>query len=237
MRFFFQFFFIAAVLLTSGGLTNAQIVEDDATLVESSDGFFLLEARLQHAKQHGGLVAFSLEDLGDGDFQVGYQGIAQLIAGYNVSAGESFDSEYALNNIPLAINNNSINNTVVHLEVGESFFFCYWDDTVKSPSANLRIDPDDGFGWAEIRRNVVGLELLGSATANSCGIVTGSPLLTPKPLLGDVNEDGQINLLDVGPFVDLLAIGSYQAEADMDQNGLINLLDVQPFVDVLAGKP
>ena len=55
-------------------------------------------------------------------------------------------------------------------------------------------------------------------------------------LLGDVNRDGLVNLLDVGGFVDLLAVGGYQAEADMDQNGEFNLLDVTPFVDLLAGN-
>ncbi len=53
--------------------------------------------------------------------------------------------------------------------------------------------------------------------------------------LGDVNLDGEVNLLDVQPFVDLLTSGSYQAEADINQDGVVNLLDVQPFVDLLSG--
>ena len=52
---------------------------------------------------------------------------------------------------------------------------------------------------------------------------------------GDVNRDGLVNLLDVGPFVDVLSTGEFQAEADLDQSGAVNLLDVQPFVDLLAG--
>ena len=68
----------------------------------------------------------------------------------------------------------------------------------------------------------------------------GSYLLTtqlPKtrPLLGDVNEDGDINLLDVAPFVEVLSTGSFHSNADMDQNGVVNLLDVNPFVAALAG--
>ena len=55
------------------------------------------------------------------------------------------------------------------------------------------------------------------------------------PLLGDVNMDGFVNLLDVQPFIDLLANGEYQAEADTNQDGSLDLLDVQPFIDLLAG--
>jgi hypothetical protein len=54
-------------------------------------------------------------------------------------------------------------------------------------------------------------------------------------LLGDVNRDGLVNLLDVQPFVDLLTSGGFQAEADINQDGVVNLLDVDPMVALLTG--
>ena len=54
-------------------------------------------------------------------------------------------------------------------------------------------------------------------------------------LLGDVNRDGLVNLLDVEPFIALLSAGAFQSEADIDGNGVVNLLDVEPFVDLLSG--
>jgi len=54
-------------------------------------------------------------------------------------------------------------------------------------------------------------------------------------LLGDVNQDGEVNLLDVGPFIDALNNGTFIAEADINQDGSVNLLDVGPFVDLLGG--
>ena len=54
-------------------------------------------------------------------------------------------------------------------------------------------------------------------------------------VLGDVNLDGVVNLLDVQPFVDLLTSGGYQADADINQDGVVDLLDVLPFVDLLTG--
>ena len=38
------------------------------------------------------------------------------------------------------------------------------------------------------------------------------------------------NLVDVGPFVDRLATGFYQEEADTDQDEAVNLVDVPAFV-------
>ena len=230
----FKFLLLIAILFFSQN-ANAQIIEDDASLAEWFEGFYFLEARLQQAKKSGGLVAFSIEDQGQGDYLVSYQGIAQLIAGFDVPEGQIFDTEYVLNNAPLAINDNSVNNTIVHLDIGEGFFFGYWDDTHETASNNGRPDPMDGFGWAEIRRDVSGLELIASASANFLGIVTGQPQLAPQPFLGDINEDTLINLLDVGPFVDVIASGIYQGEADVDQDGLVNLQDVQPFIGVLTG--
>ena len=54
-------------------------------------------------------------------------------------------------------------------------------------------------------------------------------------LLGDVNGDGQVNLLDVGPFVNLLTDGEFLAAADINQDGAVDLLDVTPFVELLSG--
>lgn len=57
---------------------------------------------------------------------------------------------------------------------------------------------------------------------------------TADVLLGDVNMDGLVNLLDVAPFVELISTGDFQAEADINQDGQVNLLDVGPFVDLLS---
>ena len=55
-------------------------------------------------------------------------------------------------------------------------------------------------------------------------------------LLGDINCDGEVNLLDVAPFVDLISSGGFSAKGDFDGDGAVNLLDVAPFVDTLAGN-
>ena len=53
-------------------------------------------------------------------------------------------------------------------------------------------------------------------------------------MLGDVNQDGSVDLLDVAPFVELLSTGTFQAEADINGDGEVNLLDVELFVELLT---
>ena len=53
-------------------------------------------------------------------------------------------------------------------------------------------------------------------------------------LIGDVNCDGSIDLLDVQPFVDSLASGLYEIKADINGDGENDLLDVAPFVDLVS---
>ncbi len=58
----------------------------------------------------------------------------------------------------------------------------------------------------------------------------------PEPfILGDVNGDGTVNLLDVSPFVNAIANNLFIPEADINEDGVVNLLDVDPFVNLLAG--
>ena len=54
-------------------------------------------------------------------------------------------------------------------------------------------------------------------------------------LLGDVNQDGVVNLLDIEPFVALISSSIFQMEADLNQDGVVNLLDIEPFIAILSG--
>jgi hypothetical protein len=61
------------------------------------------------------------------------------------------------------------------------------------------------------------------------------PVLPAESLLGDLNLDGEVNGLDVDPFVDTLLSGPYAAEADMNEDQVVNGLDVDPFVAAVLG--
>lgn len=56
-------------------------------------------------------------------------------------------------------------------------------------------------------------------------------------LLGDVNCDDVVNLLDVVPFIDALGGGgAFSQKADVNLDGAINLLDVSRFIEIVAGN-
>ena len=54
-------------------------------------------------------------------------------------------------------------------------------------------------------------------------------------LPGDINGDGVVDLLDVAPFVELLAGNIFNEAGDINGDGAVDLLDVNPFVDLLTG--
>lgn len=51
-----------------------------------------------------------------------------------------------------------------------------------------------------------------------------------------MNCDGTVNLLDVAPFVELVANGGFSVKADINSDGGVDLLDVGPFVALLSGR-
>lgn len=54
-------------------------------------------------------------------------------------------------------------------------------------------------------------------------------------IAGDVNGDGQVNLLDVAPFVNAIVSGQYVQSADINCDGTVDFSDVDPFIAILVG--
>ena len=71
------------------------------------------------------------------------------------------------------------------------------------------------------------------STTPGDGILVDEIYLDPI-LLGDVNFDGVVDLLDVAVFVELVTSKTFQLEADVNEDGFVDLLDVGPFVEILA---
>ncbi len=62
-----------------------------------------------------------------------------------------------------------------------------------------------------------------------------NPMRVSYCLWGDLNDDGNVDLLDVAPFVNAIIAGSFVCEADINEDGNVDLVDVAPFVDILNG--
>ncbi len=101
-----------------------------------------------------------------------------------------------------------------------------------------------GQGFTDIRNSVLGengaFESNPFQNDNMMSVtLVGSPGIFKGDLdggmLGDINCDGAVNLLDVSPFVNLITAGQFNAKGDINGDGLVNLLDVSPFVALLSG--
>ena len=112
-----------------------------------------------------------------------------------------------------------------------------WSDIVLTPapfdSAN------DGFGDGFIG-DYLGMAVTGS-TVWPCYLSTQDGTsnvfvheITNDFLLGDINGDGAVNLLDVAPFIDLIANGEFDKAGDINGDGVVDLLDVAGFIDLLG---
>ena len=67
-------------------------------------------------------------------------------------------------------------------------------------------------------------------------VITRVAIDAEPQIPGDINCDGQVDLLDVSPFIDFITNGDYSLKADLNEDGFVNLLDVEPFVDLLSGS-
>ena len=53
--------------------------------------------------------------------------------------------------------------------------------------------------------------------------------------IGDINNDGSINFLDISSFISILTNGGYLVEADINEDGLVNFFDIAPLIAILSG--
>ena len=53
-------------------------------------------------------------------------------------------------------------------------------------------------------------------------------------VLGDVNQDGVVNFLDITPFISILSGENFLEEADINQDSIVNFLDITPFISILS---
>ena len=106
------------------------------------------------------------------------------------------------------------------------FLYAFLGNENLGPTYLLKINPTDGSIAATTKLQETG----GIPSTTFHGIAR----MDESFLLGDVNLDGDVNLLDVEPFINILVSGNFQMEADINQDRSVDLLDVGPFVDLLT---
>ena len=56
-----------------------------------------------------------------------------------------------------------------------------------------------------------------------------------EPLLGDVNDDGTVNILDIVQLTNMILSDDYQELADLNGDGVLNILDIVQLVNIILG--
>ena len=55
-------------------------------------------------------------------------------------------------------------------------------------------------------------------------------------LLGDADQNGVVDFLDIAPFISILSSGTYLGQADCNQDGFVDFLDIPIFISILANS-
>jgi hypothetical protein len=134
----------------------------------------------------------------------------------------------------------NIHENDVHLQLdvlGDTASLFAWEDGEDKPATPLltrTLEPSQmvaglvSLSYGQLRPSKHPTNQLNTASFRFVEVV-------PEPLLGDVNLDGEVNGLDVDPFVEVLLSGPYQPEADMNEDQVVTGLDVDPFVAAVVG--
>jgi len=54
--------------------------------------------------------------------------------------------------------------------------------------------------------------------------------------LGDIDQNGVVDFLDIAPFITVLATNEFQTEADINMDLVVDFLDISPFILILSGN-
>ena len=71
------------------------------------------------------------------------------------------------------------------------------------------------------------------SSTGQIGLINNVPV-SDELILGDINRDCILDLLDIQPFVEVLLSNEYSPLADINFDGQNNLVDVPPFIDLLG---
>jgi len=72
-----------------------------------------------------------------------------------------------------------------------------------------------------------------TSTEVAAGIDFHPDAVMPRPLHGDVNSDGEINISDVNAAIDMILAGSGVADGDVNGDGEVGVSDVNALIDII----
>ena len=72
------------------------------------------------------------------------------------------------------------------------------------------------------------------ASGNAVDVVFQRVSILPELLLGDCDQDGDVDFADIPAFIQILQSGSFLDEADCNRDGVVDFSDIPAFIAILA---
>lgn len=66
-------------------------------------------------------------------------------------------------------------------------------------------------------------------------VYASMPQDEPEPLVGDVNDDGEVNIADVNAVIDMILSGNQDLAGDVNGDGEVNIADVNALLNLILG--
>ena len=108
--------------------------------------------------------------------------------------------------------------------LGDFIQECYWQDCYLNDYVSLPNAPSSIGTW------LVQIEHEGEVYEHTFNV--------QYPSLGDMNNDGSLNVIDIVMAVDLILNDNYDVVGDVNEDGQLNVIDIVMLVDwVLNGMP
>ncbi len=90
---------------------------------------------------------------------------------------------------------------------------------------------EDGTMPTEVMFAVEGVESYGV-----CGATYVEPGPGPEPIVGDVNNDGEVNIADVNAVIKMILNGTNEKTGDVNNDGEVNIADVNAIIKIILNS-
>jgi len=157
----------------------------------------------------------------------------------SLNDGYSYVATYSATDIVYTVSNIiTVNTTGAETAGATSFTFSFSDAVAADASLSSALD-DYVANYSTLVGNSFAYfshQNSGGGTSSTFSDFQIAVTSFETTLRGDVNCDGEVNFLDITPFIALLSSGEFKAEADVNQSGEVDFLDIVPFIAILSGQ-
>lgn len=193
-----------------------------------------------------------------------YTGVSPVLANFTLASGQSLYVHFGNDDDNDPTNNQRVNVSALGGSAapmaGQSAYGAqiYWRtsfgiganiadhlqfsvDGVDNTTADDRSDEAEGEVWADqnewisIASDTEMIVLNDDASENEINSPSDYTVVNPITfIVGDVNDDGEVNFMDIAPFISVLSNANFTPAADINGDGSLDFGDIGPFIQLLA---